>query len=85
MTGNNAWRLDAVKIREMLWQNRRDFKAVLECEGCGNTEIIRGYDDDHYHNIVIPDIKCGACGKTGAGCGADYRPLRPKYPEWMVV
>jgi transcription elongation factor Elf1 len=74
-----------LKIKEILKRNRRDFKSVFECEGCGNTEERWGYDDDNFHQIVIPGLKCSVCGKTGAECGAEYQPLQPKYPEGMQV
>jgi hypothetical protein len=74
-----------MKIKEILWQSRRDFTAVFECEGCGETERKSGYDDDDFHRNVIPKMTCSTCGKTSAECGAGYRPLMTKYPEGMQV
>lgn len=74
-----------MRIKEIFSQNRRDFTAIFECEGCGDSFARRGYDDDYFHLTVIPEMKCAACGKTGAECGADYRPLRTKYPEGLQV
>jgi predicted RNA-binding Zn-ribbon protein involved in translation (DUF1610 family) len=74
-----------MKINKILYQNRRDFKALYECEGCGYTCQGRGYDDANFHQNVIPAMKCPKCGKTSAECGADYRPLTTKYPEGYQI
>ena len=72
-----------MKIKRITYQNRRDFKAIYECEHCGyETEEQWGYDDANFHNNVIPKFKCPECGKTAAD---DYRPLATKYPEWQQV
>ena len=44
-----------------------------------------GYDDANFHQHVIPMMRCEKCGKTGAECGADYRPLTTKYPEGYQI
>jgi predicted RNA-binding Zn-ribbon protein involved in translation (DUF1610 family) len=74
-----------MKIKNILWQNRRDFEAVYECEGCGATEKMGGYDDANFHQNVIPKFKCKKCGKNSDECGADYRPLTTKYPEGYQI
>ena len=74
-----------MKIKEITWQSRRDFEAIFECEGCGNTVKRSGYDDANFHQNVIPSFKCPKCGKTSAECGADYRPLTTKYPEGYQI
>ncbi len=74
-----------MKIQEILSQSRRDFRAVFICEGCGATKTMGGYDDAYYHQEVIPTMQCPKCGKTGAECGADYRPLTTKYPEGFQI
>lgn len=74
-----------MKIKEILYQNRRDFRAIYICEGCGVEEEGRGYDDDNFHRNVIPSYSCGNCGLTSAECGADYRPLTTKYPEGFQI
>lgn len=72
-----------MKIKEILSQIRRDFTAVMECEHCGATQLNKyGYDDDYYHQKVIPAMKCNACGKSAADT---YRPLQPKYAAHQVV
>jgi hypothetical protein len=67
-------------------QNRRDFTAILECEGCGEKQELRsGYDDRNYHDNVIPAIKCKTCGKTRNDLGI-IAPFTPtKYADWEVV
>lgn len=65
-----------MKIKKITSQIRRDFTAVYECEHCGHTSEGGGYDDEYFHNTVIPQMKCGQCDKTA---GEEYRPLAPKY------
>ena len=74
-----------MKIKKILYQNRRDFEAEYECEGCGNTTRGGGYDDANFHQNVIPKMRCQKCNKTSAECGVDYRPLTTKYPEWYQI
>ena len=38
-----------MRIREIVYQNRRDFKAIYECESCGYSYEGRGYDDEFFH------------------------------------
>ncbi len=72
-----------MKIKEIVYQNRRDFTAVYICEHCGETDTRSGgYDDAYYHRNVIPKMRCGTCGNTA---GDNYRPRTPKYPEGMQV
>jgi len=71
-----------MRIREILWQNRRDFKAIYECEHCGFTFGGMGYDDAMFHNQVIPDMTCRECGKKAP---ESYEPRQTKYAEWEVV
>ena len=74
-----------MKIKEITYQNRRDFTAIYECEGCGHKAWGRGYDDDNFHRNVIPSMRCPKCNKTSMECGADYRPLTTKYPEGFQI
>lgn len=74
-----------MKIKEILYQNRRDFKAKYECEGCGNIAEGRGYDDEFFHKEVIPDMLCSKCGESSHSLGVDYRPLTTKYPEGYQI
>lgn len=71
-----------MKIKRILSQNRRDFRAVYECEHCGHESEQYGYDDANFHHNVIPKMKCSKCGKTAA---EDYSPLETKYPEGQQV
>lgn len=72
-----------MKIQKILTQSRRDFTAILVCEHCDKTETLdNGYDDDHYHQNVIPDMECKHCKKKS---GEDYRPLTTKYSSNTIV
>lgn len=71
-----------MKIKEILYQHRRDFEAVYECEHCGYTYKGKGYDDANFHNNVIPGMICPECGKKAP---ANYRPLATKYPEGYQI
>ena len=72
-----------MKIKEITSQHRRDFRAVMVCEHCGNVEKnVRGYDDSFFHNTVIPKMKCKKCDKMASD---SYRPLAPKYNENVVI
>lgn len=73
---------ERMKIKEIVHQNRRDFKAVFECEHCGHTYEDWGYDDTNYHQNVLPKKVCPGCGKTSPN---NYRPLATRYPDGMVV
>lgn len=68
-----------MKIKKILSQNRRDFRAVYECESCGNEVTESGYDDDNFHKNVVPAKVCKVCGKTSMDADSEYRPLSPKY------
>ncbi len=37
----NAVRSWNMVIKEITWQNRRDFEAILECEHCKSTEVLK--------------------------------------------
>ena len=72
-----------MKIKEITSQHRRDFRADMICEHCGNIERnVSGYDDHFFHNDVIPKWKCEKCGKTAK---ENYRPLAPKYSQDTVI
>ena len=71
-----------MKIQKILEQHRRDFKAIFECEHCGNTKTLPGYDDANFHQNVIPKMECKKCGKKSP---EDYRALTTKYPEGFQV
>lgn len=71
-----------MKIKRILSQHRRDFRAEYECAHCDHVQEGTGYDDSNFHGKVIPEMKCGSCGKTA---GDDYRPLATKHPEGATV
>lgn len=71
-----------MRIKKFTGFSRRDFYAIFECEHCGHEHERSGYDDAHFHDNVIPRLKCPKCGKTAA---EDYTPLATKYPEGAVV
>jgi uncharacterized Zn finger protein len=73
---------DEMKIKEIIQQHRRDFTATLECENCNHLVSHVGYDDDNYHENVIPQIQCPKCGEVAPD---SYRPLKTKYPANQVV
>ena len=55
-------------LQEKTWQNRYDFHGIFVCEYCGSTqEETTCYDDEYYHETVIPTkIRCKVCGLTTA-------------------
>ena len=69
-------------IKKFISQDRRDFRAVYVCEHCGAEEEGYGYDDENFHQNVIPQKKCKKCGKVA---GKDYRAYAPKYAANEVV
>ena len=72
-----------MKIYEIISQRRRDFVAKLVCEHCDNLQLLEnGYDDDYFHQKVIPEIECKKCGKTSP---ETYIPNKTKYAPHEVV
>ena len=72
-----------MRILEIISQHRRDFRAIMVCEHCGNEQHnSHGYDDDNYHRNVIPDMNCQECGKKSP---KDYRPMGTKYEAGEVI
>ena len=71
-----------MRIKTLLSQHRRDFRAVFVCEHCKAEETRSGYDDDYFHNTVIPGWKCKSCGKTSPD---NYEPAAPKYAAWETI
>lgn len=74
-----------MKIQSIINQHRRDFRAFYECEGCGGITNSIGYDDRHFHEHVIPNMKCEKCGKSAVELGVKIMPRGTKYPEGMTV
>lgn len=71
-----------MRIKEILHQHRRDFRAIYVCEHCGHEEKGYGYDDWNFHHNVIPKMKCEKCGKIAPD---NYRALETKYPEGLQI
>jgi len=71
-----------MKIKSIVNQSRRDFSAIYVCEHCGAEEKGYGYDDDNFHQNVIPAMKCKACEKTSP---EDYHPRKTKYAAHEIV
>ena len=71
-----------MRIKEIISRNRRDFKAIYECEHCEHTYKSSGYDDANFHQNVIPKFNCPECGKKA---DENYRALSTKHPEWLQV
>lgn len=78
-----------MKIKKILNQHRRDFDAIYECQFCGHEKKQYGYDDSHFHLVVIPKMVCDKCGKSvdknADELPEEYRPLSTKYPDGMQV
>jgi hypothetical protein len=71
-----------MRILSISSQSRRDFTATFVCQHCEAQTIGRGYDDQFFHERVIPAMICNSCGKTAP---VDYVPLSTKYAEGEVV
>lgn len=71
-----------MRIKKIISQNRRDFRAIYQCEHCEDEHEDSGYDDANFHQNVVPDMECKKCGKKA---GDDYRGLATKHPEGMQV
>ena len=69
-------------IKQITSQSRRDLVALFECEHCGNTVRLSGYDDRHFHRNVIPHMKCKSCGKEA---GPGYMPRATRYSDSEIV
>lgn len=70
-------------IKEFISQSRRDLTLLFECEHCGYSFKGNGYDDENFHNNVVPDMECKNCGKKADK--ESYRAFAPKYPESLEV
>lgn len=74
-----------MRIKKMLSQHRRDFRAIFICEGCWNGYETSGYDDRNFHDNVIPSLPCPKCGKTRKDLGIEGEFTETKYPEGFQV
>ena len=71
-----------MRIKEIISQHRRDFKAIYECEHCGDEQEGKGYDDVNFHQNVIPKMKCVVCKKNAPD---SYRPIATRYDEGFEI
>jgi len=69
-----------MKIKNITYRNRRDFKADFECEFCGHIHNAWGYDDSYFHSHVIPNMVCPKCGMK-----SNKVTSTPKYDDSVVL
>jgi hypothetical protein len=75
-----------MKIKQIISQHRRDFIAKIICENCGYEELLTtGYDDRNYHDNVIPQMKCNACGLSRHELGIKGQYFQTQYPQGVTV
>lgn len=75
-----------MKIKKITTQIRRDIWSTLECEFCGNIEeSVCGYDDNFYHECVLPNIKCNKCSKSTISENGTVEPYASKYPDGLQI
>jgi hypothetical protein len=68
-------------------QHRRDFTGQYKCQFCEHEEKrTGGYDDDNYHENVIPRMQCEECGKsTESEQDETVVKAATRYPAGMQV
>ncbi|MFK3936588.1 hypothetical protein ACI2JA_03605 [Alkalihalobacillus sp. NPDC078783] len=74
-----------MKIIKIINQHRRDFTALYECEGCSYQKKSDGYDDRHFHDNVVPSIKCDECKESRNSMGIAGEKVETKYQEGFQV
>ncbi len=63
-----------MKIQRITAMVENDFVAIMECEHCGGIQVLKtGYDDNYYHERVIPAMTCKACGRNRVGVVPEER------------
>ena len=50
-----------MRVKKILYQHRRDFNAIYDCEHCGHEVFGDGYDDRNFHENVIPTMRGTRC------------------------
>lgn len=65
-----------MEIKKITYKSRNDFKAIFQCERCGNEFEAWGYSDDYYYNNVLPNALCPKCGTNSHGENADQLETR---------
>lgn len=56
-----------MKIKEITYSNRNDFKAIFTCPMCNHEYEAWGYSDGNFYNNVMPNAICPHCGKNENG------------------
>lgn len=78
-----------MQLIEKVAQSRRDFKGKYKCENCGNIEtdksIMDSYDDDYFHDNVIPNKQCKECGESTVSLGLPNHRVATKYDAWEII
>jgi len=69
-----------MQIKQKISQSRRDFTADYQCEHCGNIQRAYGYDDEYFHQNVIPRMECHECGKTATAPAS-----QPDVPAGVIL
>jgi len=70
-------------ILRILSQNRRDLRVDFICEHCLTVEKNKSaYDDDFFHEKIVPDMKCKRCHNKAH---ENYRALRTRYHKNQTV
>ena len=77
-----------MKLIEIISQHRRDFQGKYKCEFCNTIETDKymdSYDDNYYHQNVIPNMKCRSCNKSTISEGGKIEETKTKYPEGYQI
>lgn len=69
-------------LKRKVNQHRRDFTGVYACEHCRHEQVSRGYDDQYFHQNVIPRMECAECGGTA---DSDAPVSSPDIAPWAVL
>lgn len=65
-----------VRIGEITFRNRNDFKFIAERDCGKTTRIGDGYADTYYQQRVFPDRQCPHCGLNEHGETAEQKEAR---------
>ena len=52
-----------MKIKQIIFQDGRDYEAIYECEHCGHEQKSPGYEGDIFLTKAIPWMPCLRCDK----------------------
>jgi transcription elongation factor Elf1 len=77
-----------MQLTEILTQHRRDFQGKYTCEFCNHVETdtsLDSYDDNYYHQEVIPNMECKSCGKSTKSENGIVKQTKTKYPEGQQI